>query len=72
MPPQHSCPIHVYASVLWLTVVLGLVGLPSRGLAQSSSGAAAPLQLAPVEVCGQRLGVEQTVPFVRLQRSLQP
>ena len=47
--------------MLWLTVVCGLVSLPARGLAQSSPGAAEPLQLAPVEVRAQRLGVEQTV-----------
>jgi outer membrane cobalamin receptor len=61
MPPQHSCPVHVYASVLWLTVVWGLVDVPSHGLAQSSPDAAAPLQLAPVEVHSQRLGAEQVV-----------
>jgi len=61
MPPQHSCPLQVYASVLWLTVAFGLVGLPSRGLAQSPAGAAAPLQLAPVQVRSQRLGAEQVV-----------
>src|SRR4051794_28717452 len=61
MPPQHYRPVRVYASVLWLTVVWGLVGLPSRGLAQSPTGAAAPLQLAPVEVRSQRLGAEQVV-----------
>ena len=61
MRPKHSRPLHVYASVLWLTVVWGLACLPSRGLAQPSPGAGAPLQLAPVEVRGQRLGVEQTV-----------
>ena len=61
MRSQHSCPIRVYASVLWLTVVWSLVSLPARGLAQSSPGAAEPLQLAPVEVRAQRLGVEQTV-----------
>jgi vitamin B12 transporter len=61
MRPQHSGLIHVYASVLWLTVVWGLACLPSRGLAQSSPDAGTPLQLAPVQVRGQRLGVEQTV-----------
>src|SRR6266566_1348808 len=61
MPSQHYCPLQVYASVLWLTVAWGLVGLPSRGLAQSSAGAAAPLQLAPVQVRSQRLGAEQVV-----------
>ena len=61
MPPQHYCPVHVYASVFWLTVAWGLAGLPSRGLAQSPAGAAAPLQLAPVEVRSQRLGAEQIV-----------
>ena len=38
-----------------------LCSLPARGLAQSSSDAAAPIQLAPVEVRGQRLGVEQVM-----------
>ena len=61
MRPKHSWPIHVYASVLWLSVVWGLVSLPARGLAQSSSDDAAPIQLAPVEVRGQRLGVEQVM-----------
>jgi iron complex outermembrane receptor protein len=61
MPLQHHYPVQVYASVLLLTVALGLVSLPSRGLAQSSAGAAAPLQLAPVEVRSQRLGTEQIV-----------
>ena len=61
MRPQHSCLIHVSASVLWLTIVWGLACLPSRSLAQPSPGAGAPLQLAPVEVRGQRLGVEQIV-----------
>ena len=61
MRPKHSRPIHVYSSVLWLTVVWGYGSLPSRSLAQSSPHAAASLQLAPVEVRGQRLGVEQTV-----------
>jgi outer membrane cobalamin receptor len=61
MPPQHSCPVHVYASVLWLTVVWGVAGVPSPGLAQSSPDTAAPLQLAPVEVRSQRLGAEQVV-----------
>jgi outer membrane cobalamin receptor len=61
MPSQHSCPVHVYVSVLWLTVVWGLVGVPSHSLAQSSPEATAPLQLAPVEVRGQRLGAEQVV-----------
>jgi TonB-dependent Receptor Plug Domain len=61
MRPQHSCLIHVYASVLWLTVIWGLACLPSHGLAQSSPDAETPLQLAPVQVRGQRLGVEQTV-----------
>src|SRR5688572_13576409 len=61
MPSQHSCPVHIYASVLWLTIVWGLVGVPSHGLAQYSPGAAAPLQLAPVEVRSQRLGAEQVV-----------
>lgn len=59
MLPKYCCPIHVYASVFWLTVAWGLVSLPSRGLAQSPVGAAAPLQLAPVEVRSQRLGAEQ-------------
>ena len=61
MPPKYYCPIHVYASVLWLTVAWGLVGLPGSGLAQSPAGTAAPLQLAPVEVRSQRLGAEQIV-----------
>jgi iron complex outermembrane receptor protein len=59
MRPKHSYPIHVYAGVLWLTAVCGLVSWPSHSLGQSSPGTAEPLQLAPVEVRGQRLGVEQ-------------
>jgi outer membrane cobalamin receptor len=59
MAPQSHGSYYVSISLGWLLLLSGLVVQPV--CAQSPSDAAAPLQLAPVEVRGKRLGVEQLV-----------
>lgn len=58
MPSPHT-PLRLLTGVFWLLLLAGLMRGPCPVAAQDPPESPPPLQLAPVEVKGERLGVQQ-------------